>query len=123
MKLQGSGEYVRDYVKVCVIHGRTNNGIHMECQMGVMGMINLFLSLYRSQQEMEFMRAETSPGPILMEELQALRYHKSELEEKLTNLQDSRQQLMGQLEGLMKLLKVRRKNRKLFYLPFTLAGI
>ena len=110
-------------MKVCVIHCHSNNSIHMECQMGVMGMINLFLSLYRSQQEMEFMRAETSPGPILMEELQALRYHKSELEEKLTNLQDSRQQLMGQLEGLMKLLKVRRKNRKLFYLPFTLAGI
>ncbi|CAG7731838.1 unnamed protein product [Allacma fusca] len=58
----------------------------------------------RAQQEMEYMSGEPT-GPILMEELQALRYHKSELEEKLTNLQDSRQHLMGQLEGLMKLLK------------------
>ena len=41
-----------------------------------------------------------------MEELQALRYHKSDLEEKLAGLQDSRHHLMGQMQGLMKLLRV-----------------
>lgn len=42
-----------------------------------------------------------------MNELRALRMRKDELETHLTTLQDSRRQLMIQLEGLMKMLKVR----------------
>jgi len=45
-------------------------------------------------------------NPALMSELRALRNRKHELESHLTSLQDSRRQLMDQLEGLMKLLKV-----------------
>lgn len=45
-------------------------------------------------------------NPALMSELRALRNRKHELEAHLTSLQDSRRQLMVQLEGLMKLLKV-----------------
>jgi hypothetical protein len=41
-----------------------------------------------------------------MAELRALRQRKDELESHLGALQDSRRQLMVQLEGLMKLLKV-----------------
>lgn len=41
-----------------------------------------------------------------MSELRALRMRKDELETHLTTLQDSRRQLMIQLEGLMKMLKV-----------------
>lgn len=41
-----------------------------------------------------------------MNELRALRMRKDELETHLTTLQDSRRQLMIQLEGLMKMLKV-----------------
>lgn len=41
-----------------------------------------------------------------MNELRALRMRKDELETHLTTLQDSRRQLMMQLEGLMKMLKV-----------------
>lgn len=40
-----------------------------------------------------------------MNELRALRLRKDELESHLTTLQDSRRQLMIQLEGLMKMLK------------------
>lgn len=40
-----------------------------------------------------------------MNELRALRMRKDELETHLTTLQDSRRQLMIQLEGLMKMLK------------------
>lgn len=60
----------------------------------------------RAQQELDSLNGE-HVDPVLMEELQALRYHKSDLEEKLNELQDSRRHLMGQLEGLMKVLKVR----------------
>ena len=46
-------------------------------------------------------------GPFpLMEELTVLRQKKSELEMQLTTLQDSRKQLMVQLESLMKMIKV-----------------
>jgi len=41
-----------------------------------------------------------------MSELRALRMRKDELETHLITLQDSRRQLMIQLEGLMKMLKV-----------------
>lgn len=41
-----------------------------------------------------------------MTELRALRLRKGELEGHLGALQESRKQLMGQLEGLMKMLKV-----------------
>jgi len=51
--------------------------------------------------------------PVLYEELQALRCHKTELEDKLNSLQDSRKHLMGQLEGLMRMLKV-----NFFFLSF-----
>lgn len=44
--------------------------------------------------------------PALMNELCVLRNRKHELESHLTSLQDSRKQLMIQLESLMKLLKV-----------------
>lgn len=54
------------------------------------------------QQEQEQMIQES---PALMNELRALRQRKGELEGHLGALQDSRRQLMGQLEGLMRLLK------------------
>lgn len=54
------------------------------------------------QQEQEQMNQES---PALMNELRALRQRKGELEGHLGALQDSRRQLMGQLEGLMRLLK------------------
>lgn len=41
-----------------------------------------------------------------MEELSVLRQRKSELETQLTTLQDSRKQMMVQLESLMKMIKV-----------------
>lgn len=48
-----------------------------------------------------------------MSELRALRQRKDELETHLATLQDSRRQLMVQLEGLMKMLKVLFKNNLL----------
>lgn len=54
------------------------------------------------QQEQEQMNQES---PALMNELRALRQRKGELEGHLGALQDSRRQLMAQLEGLMRLLK------------------
>lgn len=54
------------------------------------------------QQEAEQVNQES---PALMNELRALRQRKGELEGHLGALQDSRRQLMGQLEGLMRLLK------------------
>ena len=56
----------------------------------------------RQQQE----RAEGSTNPTLVAELRALRSHRHELESNLSYLQDSRKQLMQQLESLMKMLKV-----------------
>lgn len=61
--------------------------------------------LYRRQQEIEAAGLE---NPALMSELRALRQRKDELETHLATLQDSRRQLMVQLEGLMKMLKVLR---------------
>lgn len=54
------------------------------------------------QQEQE---APNQDNPQLVTELRALRQRKGELEGHLGALQDSRRQLMQQLEGLMKLLK------------------
>ncbi|CAH2007194.1 unnamed protein product [Acanthoscelides obtectus] len=58
----------------------------------------------RRQQELENAGHGTD-NPVLMNELRALRMRKDELETHLTTLQDSRRQLMMQLEGLMKMLK------------------
>ncbi|XP_044264823.1 dystrobrevin beta isoform X2 [Tribolium madens] len=58
----------------------------------------------RRQQELENSGHGTE-NPALMNELRALRMRKDELETHLTTLQDSRRQLMIQLEGLMKMLK------------------
>ncbi|KAH8266253.1 hypothetical protein KR038_002919 [Drosophila bunnanda] len=56
----------------------------------------------RRQQETEQMAPE---NPALINELRALRQRKGELEGHLGALQDSRRQLMEQLEGLMRMLK------------------
>uniref|UniRef100_A0A182SRS9 Dystrobrevin n=1 Tax=Anopheles maculatus TaxID=74869 RepID=A0A182SRS9_9DIPT len=56
----------------------------------------------RRQQEAEQVAPES---PALMNELRALRQRKGELEGHLGALQDSRRQLMAQLEGLMRMLK------------------
>lgn len=45
-------------------------------------------------------------APGLVSELQTLRMRKDELEGRMLGLQDSRRDLMGQLEELMKVLKV-----------------
>lgn len=66
---------------------------------------NFLNFLNRAQQELDYLNGESS-SPVFVEELQALRHHKSDLEEKLFCLQDSRRHLMGQMETLMKLLKV-----------------
>ncbi|XP_025830778.1 dystrobrevin beta-like isoform X2 [Agrilus planipennis] len=58
----------------------------------------------RRQQELEC-SGHGPENPALMTELRALRMRKDELEAHLTTLQDSRRQLMIQLEGLMKMLK------------------
>lgn len=55
-------------------------------------------------------------NPALMSELRALRQRKDELETHLATLQDSRRQLMVQLEGLMKMLKVLFKNNLYYFL-------
>uniref|UniRef100_A0A3Q3KJW1 Dystrobrevin n=1 Tax=Monopterus albus TaxID=43700 RepID=A0A3Q3KJW1_MONAL len=55
--------------------------------------------------------SQTSPekgctNPTLLAELRLLRQRKDELEQRMSSLQESRRELMVQLEGLMKLLKV-----------------
>ncbi|XP_026466491.1 dystrobrevin beta-like [Ctenocephalides felis] len=59
----------------------------------------------RRQQEIEGSGGGTRESPALVTELRALRLRKGELEGHLGALQESRKQLMGQLEGLMKMLK------------------
>lgn len=73
-------------------------------------------SRYRRQQEIEAAGLE---NPALMSELRALRQRKDELETHLATLQDSRRQLMVQLEGLMKMLKVLSRT---FYKTASLNG-
>ncbi|XP_056150963.1 dystrobrevin beta-like isoform X2 [Lampris incognitus] len=46
-----------------------------------------------------------SSNPMLLTELRLLRQRKDELEQRMSSLQESRRELMVQLEGLMKLLK------------------
>lgn len=50
--------------------------------------------------------ANAQYNPTLMAELRLLRQRKDELENRMTALQDSRKDLVMQLEALMKLLKV-----------------
>ena len=50
--------------------------------------------------------ADAQYNPTLMAELRLLRQRKDELEGRMTQLQDSRKDLVMQLESLMKLLKV-----------------
>lgn len=59
----------------------------------------------RHQQEMEDQALASQQNPTLLAELRALRQRKEELERHLSMLQESRRELMVQLEGLMKLLK------------------
>uniref|UniRef100_A0AAX7U4M5 Dystrobrevin n=1 Tax=Astatotilapia calliptera TaxID=8154 RepID=A0AAX7U4M5_ASTCA len=48
---------------------------------------------------------KSSTNPTLLAELRLLRQRKDELEQRMSSLQESRRELMVQLEGLMKLLK------------------
>ncbi|XP_076329774.1 dystrobrevin beta-like isoform X3 [Tachypleus tridentatus] len=59
----------------------------------------------RKQQEQEDAALKSDQNPTLLAELRALRQRKAELETHLSSLQESRRDLMVQLEGLMKLLK------------------
>lgn len=59
----------------------------------------------RHQQEMEDQALHSQQNPTLLAELKVLRQRKEELEQHLSTLQESRRELMVQLEGLMKLLK------------------
>lgn len=77
----------------------------MRCSNCILNNNNL-IPLFRRQQELESNGGHGSENPALMNELRALRMRKDELETHLTTLQDSRRQLMIQLEGLMKMLKV-----------------
>jgi len=53
--------------------------------------------------------ADAQYNPTLLAELRLLRQRKDELESRMQALQESRKELMVQLEGLMKLLKVTAK--------------
>ena len=53
--------------------------------------------------------ADAQYNPTLFAELRLLRQRKDELESRMQALQESRKELMVQLEGLMKLLKVTAK--------------
>jgi len=80
--------------------------------------------LCRKQQEMEgFCSGFSEDNPALMSELRALRNRKHELESHLTSLQDSRRQLMDQLEGLMKLLKVNNLNNVYYTYILTICQL
>lgn len=60
----------------------------------------------RKQQEQEDAVLQNEQNPTLLNELRALRQRKEELESHLSTLQESRRELMVQLEALMKMLKV-----------------
>ena len=60
----------------------------------------------RVEQEAVSASADATRNPTLLAELLLLRQRKDELEGRMTALQESRRELMVQLEGLMKLLKV-----------------
>ncbi|XP_054710755.1 dystrobrevin beta-like [Uloborus diversus] len=59
----------------------------------------------RKQQEQEDAALQNEQNPTLLAELRALRQRKEELESHLSTLQESRRELMVQLEALMKMLK------------------
>lgn len=61
----------------------------------------------RMEQEANAKNMEVQYDPTLLAELRLLRQRKDELEARMQSLQESRKELMVQLEGLMKLLKVR----------------
>lgn len=70
-------------------------------------LLPLFVDPRRREQELGD-GAILGSGPFpLVEELSLLRQRKTELEQQLTTLQDSRKQLMVQLESLMKMIKVK----------------
>lgn len=69
----------------------------------------------RKQQEQEDAVLSNEQNPTLLNELRALRQRKEELESHLSTLQESRRELMVQLEALMKMLKV---NTLTFSLPY-----
>ena len=58
------------------------------------------------QEHDEAVRSQPQRNPTLLAELRLLRQRKDELELRMAALQESRRELMVQLEGLMKLLKV-----------------
>ncbi|GAB6025833.1 hypothetical protein CHUAL_011815 [Chamberlinius hualienensis] len=64
------------------------------------------------QQDMEDQALHSQQNPTLLAELKVLRQRKDELEQHLATLQESRRELMVQLEGLMKLLKVQPESAK-----------
>ncbi|CAH1773946.1 unnamed protein product, partial [Owenia fusiformis] len=71
----------------------------------------ILLEIQRLRKEQEAQRkispslSLTEQNPTLLAELQLLRKRKDELEGRMSSLQESRRELMVQLEGLMKLLK------------------
>nr|XP_044990727.1 dystrobrevin alpha isoform X17 [Jaculus jaculus] len=57
-------------------------------------------------------------NPTLLAELRLLRQRKDELEQRMSALQESRRELMVQLEGLMKLLKEEELKQGVTYVPY-----
>ena len=64
--------------------------------------------LRKEQEKQAKTASDAQRNPTLLAELRLLRQRKDELEARMSALQDSRRELMVQLEGLMKLLKVTR---------------
>lgn len=89
---------------VCSFYLKTKN----KCSIDSIDVIVIGNLICRREQEYGESLVNGTSGPIpLVEELTVLRQRKTELEQQLTGLQDSRKQLMIQLEGLMKMIKVR----------------
>ena len=62
-----------------------------------------------------------SADPAQMEELKGLRQKKDELELRMSSLQETRKELMSQLEGLMSILKV--SFSWIFYCPSIMGWL
>ncbi|GIY88165.1 hypothetical protein CDAR_191261 [Caerostris darwini] len=77
----------------------------------------------RKQQEQEDAVLQNEQNPTLLNELRALRQRKEELESHLSTLQESRRELMVQLEALMKMLKVGQAEQKGFHKNAGIVGI
>lgn len=58
------------------------------------------------QESFAYDAVDAQYNPTLLAELKLLRQRKDELENRMQSLQESRKELMVQLDGLMKLLKV-----------------